>query len=88
MNQRMTTQQTHAEVDLWRQRVVKYVAARKCWKNSYLHPHPLAAPQPVLCGSQGRTNKAVIWLTDEEEREYRRGVRVFHLNRYKEVQVS
>ncbi len=58
-------------------------------KNSYLHPHPLVAPQPVLCGSQNCTKSAVIWLTDEEEADYHRGVRFFHLaNHHREATVS
>jgi hypothetical protein len=59
-------------------------------KHSYPHVHSLAHFQlnGILCGSQTCIHPALIWLTDEEERQYLSGERSFQvLNRRIEVHV-
>ena len=58
-------------------------------KNTYEHPHTLRTPIKILCGAAMCTRYAVLWLTDDEQRRYMRGVRMFRLsNRAVEAEVK
>ncbi len=57
-------------------------------KHSYPHFHTLAnsVSFDILCGSPSCARRAFIWLTDEEERQYICGQRIFSVaNRAVEV---
>jgi hypothetical protein len=59
-------------------------------KDNYAHAHgQISLPNKrVLCGAPSCIRLALIWLTDTEEQQYARGVRVFRVsNRALEVQV-
>jgi hypothetical protein len=56
-------------------------------KHNYTHPHDqisLPANHVVLCGASGCTQLAMIWLTDDEEQQYVRGVRAFRISHHAE----
>jgi hypothetical protein len=61
-------------------------------KKQYPHEHApvegLANRRPILCGGPGCKRLALIWLTDEEEEQYRRGGRDFTVLRHNTVQVK
>jgi hypothetical protein len=41
---------------------------------------PLGYPRTAaICGRQGCENAGLVWLTEDEDKEYRRGQRVFSL---------
>jgi hypothetical protein len=48
-------------------------------KYNYPHRHTFAPPRTILCGAPGCIHPARAWLTDEEERFYLSGERVFRL---------
>jgi hypothetical protein len=62
-------------------------------KQRYPHSHT-PAPETgihirrILCGAPNCTREALIWLTDEEEAEYRRGERSFMVLRHHHVRVA
>ena len=51
-------------------------------KHNYTHPHDqisLPAKHMVFCGAKGCTRLAMIWLTDDEEKQYVQGIRDFRI---------
>jgi hypothetical protein len=65
---------------------------RQRTKQRYTHSHaPMTSMSfvpRILCGALKCTNLASIWLSDEEEAQYRRGVRNFRVMRHQQVQVA
>jgi hypothetical protein len=55
-------------------------------KQTYTHAHALISLDRVLCGATGCTQLAMIWLTDDEEKQYVQGVRNFRVT-YRAVEV-
>ena len=47
---------------------------------SHFHSPDSSRHRVILCGAANCTRRALIWLTDEEEREYRGGERNFRLS--------
>jgi hypothetical protein len=57
-------------------------------RQNYAHPHPATTTHRLMCGAPHCPRLATYaWLTDEEEEQYRRGVRRFRVQRYR-VQVE
>jgi hypothetical protein len=60
-------------------------------KQNYTHFHNLASSEnrTIVCGSRSCAHHGCMWLTDEEQRQYLYGQRVFHTsNRSRLVQVA
>ena len=62
-------------------------------KQGYPNLHTVILETPsqhprIVCGAVNCTRDALIWLTDAEESEYRRGVRNFRVLQYRQVQVK
>jgi hypothetical protein len=59
-------------------------------KQPYPHCHTptsISAVPRIPCGAPNCAREALIWLTDAEEDEYRRGLRRFRVLQYRHVQV-
>jgi hypothetical protein len=58
-------------------------------KQRYPHAHmPVPPSSHIYCAASNCSGLAMVWLTDEEEQEYLRGVRAFRVLRYRTVQVT
>jgi hypothetical protein len=59
-------------------------------KQAYAHCHKALSPNNgIMCGAPMCIQPACIWLTNEEERAYVRGERIFKLaNRTAQVQLA
>lgn len=53
--------------------------APKGLRQNYTHLHKPVDEKRLLCGVPTCTSYALIWLTDEEERQYTNGLRLFRL---------
>ena len=61
-------------------------------KQEYPHPHMVvletrSEDRRIPCGAPNCARAGLIWLTDAEEAEYRRGLRSFRVLQHREVQV-
>jgi hypothetical protein len=56
----------------------------KWLKQDYTHFHNLASSEnrTILCGSRLCVHRGCLWFTDEEERQYLHGQRVFRMSNY------
>ena len=56
---------------------------------SYSHCHELDLPSEriIMCGATGCFQPAIVWLTDEEEAQFRDGKREFRVLRHLTVRV-
>ena len=58
-------------------------------KVRYPHPHKqnTVSDNAILCGASACVRQADVWLTDEEQEQYRQGARVFKIHHAREVKV-
>jgi hypothetical protein len=65
----------------------------KGMKQAYSNPHTViletrSRDRRILCGATNCSRVAMVWLTDAEEAEYRRGLRGFRVLHHSEVRVK
>jgi len=62
-------------------------------KRRYPHPHTVTnqtrtEDRRIPCGAPNCSRLALVWLSDAEEAEYRRGERSFQVKQHQDVQVT